>query len=459
MSEKHVLRILLADDEEIVRKTIGGHLRDCGHAVDEASDGRAAVAAIEACEYDLALVDIRMPELDGMAVLKKAEQIWPDMPVVMITGHGTMETVVKALRIGAADFLAKPLKLVELDAVIEKCLQVRALRRDKRHLRETIGGIQTREDRRVRNRTLIAESNAMKRVCEQIRQVAKAGCSTVLITGETGTGKEVVAREVHFQMGMDESPFIAVSCPALPDSLVESELFGHMKGAFTGATTDKSGCFELAHDGSLFLDEVADLSTAAQAKLLRVLETRTVRRVGGTKEIPVEVRVIAATNKPLKELVDTGQFRSDLFYRLNLFTIDLLPLRERPEDILPLAGHFLALYSASHDVCPEGFSPEAKDGLIAYAFPGNARELRNIVERASILCCTGYIQPQHLALEPLASRPGGETNGIGAGTDERARILQALEGARWNRRKAAENLGMPYSTLRYKIIKLGIESE
>lgn len=459
MTAQHPLHILLADDEEVVRKTIGGYLRDLGHTVDDACDGLEAVVAVEAREYGLALIDIRMPGLDGMEVFRKAQEMWPDMPVVIISGHGTMETVIGALRMGAADFLAKPIKLLELDAVIEKCLRIRALRKDRRRLHATIKTIQRSEDQRVRGRTLIAKSKAMQRVSERIRQVAKAGCNTVLITGETGTGKEVVAREVHFQMRLDESPFIAVSCPAIPDSLVESELFGHMKGTFTGATADKAGCFEMANGGSLFLDEVADLSTAAQAKLLRVLETRTVRRIGGAEEIPVDVRVIAATNKLLGQLVAEGSFRNDLFYRLNLFAIELLPLRERREDILPLAEHFLSVYMASRDEGPDGFSVEAREHLASYAYPGNARELRNIVERAAILCGGGQIQPLDLALDhalvPVVEKLGSAPSHV----DERGRILQALESTKWNRRKVAEQLDMPYSTLRYKLIKLGLENK
>ena len=347
MAEEQPLRILLADDEEIVHQTIGDYLRESGQHVDAARDGLVALKAIEASDYDLALVDIRMPGMDGLSLMARVQEIRPELSVVVVTGHGNLEMAIQALRLGAADFLTKPIKLLELDAVLEKSLRIRDLRQDRRHLRETIRGIQASDDLRVRNRRFVGTSPATRKVCEQIGQAVDAGCDTILITGETGTGKEVAAREIHFQTSSDESPFIAVSCPALPDSLVESELFGHMKGAFTGATADRAGYFELADGGTLFLDEVADLSASAQATLLRVMETRTLRRVGGTKEIRVDLRVIAATNACLEKLVEAGEFRRDLFYRLNVYAIHLLPLRERREDILPLAEHFLSVHAAT----------------------------------------------------------------------------------------------------------------
>ena len=450
------LNIILADDEEIVHQTIAGYLTESGHNVNGVYDGNAALKSIEADDYDLALVDIKMPGMEGLSVLAKAQEIRPEMPVVIITGHGSMDVAIQALRLGAADFLTKPIKLLELDAVLEKSARILALRRDSRHLRDTIRSIQASENLRESNRTFVGNSAAARKVREQIQQAVDAGCDTILIMGETGTGKEVVAREIHFQASSDENPFIAVSCPALPDSLVESELFGHAKGAFTGATADRAGHFELADGGTLFLDEVADLSPSAQAKLLRVLETRTLRRVGSSKEINANVRVIAATNAPLEKLVETREFRPDLFYRLNVYSIYLPPLRERREDIVPLAEHFLSIYAASRGLRFDGFCTEARNLLLSYDFPGNARELRNLVERAAILCRSGQILTEHLNLPEfpkvnLSSQPHRL-----ADDEERARILRALEEARWNRRQAAKNLGMPYSTLRYKMQKLGI---
>jgi DNA-binding NtrC family response regulator len=450
------LRILLADDEEIVRKTISEYLRDSGQHVDEAHDGLAALARLETCDYDLALLDVRMPGMDGLSLLAEVREIRPEMPVVIISGHGSMECAIQALRLGAIDFLTKPVKLLELDAVLEKTLQIRELLKDRHHLRETIRGIQASQELRARNRSFVGISPAAHRVREQIREAVDADCETILITGETGTGKEVVAREIHFLASSEERPFIAVSCPALPESLMESELFGHAKGAFTGATGDRAGYFELADGGTLFLDEIADLSAPAQASLLRVLETRTLRRVGGSDEISVNIRVIAATNAPLEELVEAGKFRRDLFYRLNVYLINLLPLRERREDIRPLAEHFLSTYATARGFRFDGFSEEAKNVLQGYDYPGNARELRNLVERAAILCRSGQILAEHLNLpKPSAEDIPAKPVHL-PGDQERARILKALEETRWNRRMAARKLGMPYSTLRYKMQKLGI---
>ena len=453
------LRILLVDDEDIVHRTIGDYLRKSGHEVDEARNGLAALAQIEKQDYELSLVDVRMPGLDGMALLEKAQELRPEMSVVIVTGHGNMDTVVQALRLGAADFLTKPIKLLELDASLEKCLHLRALQQDRRHLREVIREIQASGDHRDANWRLVGDSEATGKAREEIRRAVEAGCQTIVVTGETGTGKEVVSRELHFQASSGDSPFIAVSCPALPDSLIESELFGHVKGAFTGATEHRAGYFELADGGTIFLDEIGDLSPAAQLALLRVLETRTLRRVGGSEEVQIDVRVIAATNAPLEELVNSGEFRRDLFYRLNVYTIRLRPLRERQDDILPLAEHFLSAYAATRHLHFDGFSVSAQRLLREYDYPGNVRELRNIVERAAILCRSGQIETEHLNLPDVAeaeARPAPASTGARE-DEERDQLLKALEEARWNRRQAAKALNMPYSTLRYKLSKLQIK--
>ncbi|MEW6379336.1 MAG: sigma-54 dependent transcriptional regulator [bacterium] len=392
------LRILLVDDEEIVHQTLGPYLRDCGHHVENAWEGSTALELIEAKEYDLALVDIRMPGMDGLSVLSAMGEVRPELSAVIITGHGNMETVIQALRLGAADFLTKPVKLLELDAVLEKSMRIRYLRQGQRRLRETIRGMQASEEIRLGNRYLVGVSQAIDEVRRQIHLAVKARCEIILISGETGTGKEIAAREIHFRSAGDDRPFIAVNCPTLPESLVESELFGHVKGAFSGAAADKAGYFELAEGGTLFLDEISDLSPQVQARLLRVLEARKLRRIGGSKETGINVRVIASTSMPLEELIVSPRFRRDFFYRLNVFTIKILPLRERCPDIIPLAEHFLSTYRASRSLRISGFSQEAKDMLVSYSFPGNARELRNIVERAAILCRSGLIEPKHLGL-------------------------------------------------------------
>ena len=441
------LHTLVVDDEEIVCRTLGDYLRDSGHQVTIAHDGTAALATVAEHEFDLALVDLHMPGMDGMSLLDRFRQVLPEMPVVIVTAHGTLDIAVQALRCGATDFLPKPVKLLELDAVVEKCIRFRELLRQKRRLQQTISGLQLSYDMRAGARGLIGNSVATQNVRDQIRQAVEARVNSILITGETGTGKEIVAREIHFQGGSNELPFIAVSCPAIPDTLIESDLFGCVKGAFTGATEDRLGHFELADGGALFLDEIGDLTSAAQAKLLRVLDTRVVKRVGGTKEIPVSVRVIAATNADLEKFMKEGKFRQDLFHRLNVYTIHMTPLRERREDILPLAKYFLELRAKTGNLDITGFSPEAEQMLINYDFPGNGRELRHIVERAAILCRSGCIEAMHLSLPvPSILKTAGE----------RQAIMSALEKTKWNRREAAKQLGIPYSTFRLTLKRLGL---
>ncbi len=450
------LRILLVDDEAIVHQTLTPYLRDLGHTIDSAYNGKDALSKLDAREYDIALLDVRLPGMDGLEVLEKAQEIRPALSCVIITGHGSMATAIQALRLGAADLLTKPIKLTDLDAVLEKAGRVRGLLRDRRHLKETIRGMQAAAAARAGNRQFVGKSRASESVRERIAQAVEANCDTILITGETGTGKEVVAREIHFRAAPEDSPFIAVSCPALPETLVEGELFGHVKGSFTGASVDRPGYFELADGGTLFLDEIADLSAQAQATLLRVLETRCLRRVGGADEIQVDVRVVAATNVALERLIDEGRFRPDLYYRLNRFAIHLPPLRERRQDILPIAEHFLALYAESRGKELGGFTADAVELLEGYDYPGNARELRNVVESTAMLVGPGPITASHLrSLAPMLTRTPVSPLTRGAETEEE-RILAALDQARWNRREACKLLDMPYSTLRYKMRKLGI---
>jgi DNA-binding NtrC family response regulator len=445
------LRILLVDDEEIVHQAIGDYLREIGHAVDDAYDGTSGVAALGQQVYDLALLDLRMPGLDGLALLDHSRDQHPATDVVIITGHGDMDAAVQALRLGAVDFLVKPVKLRELDAVLEKALRLRTLRQDRQRVGASIGTMPSTEERRTPDRRFVGASRATRRVRQEIAQALAA--ETILITGATGTGKEVVAREIHFHSGSEERPFVAVSCPALPESLVESELFGHVKGAFTGATDAREGYFALADGGTLFLDEVADLAPPVQAKLLRALETREVWPLGGRREQHVDVRVVAATNFCLEELVAKGRFRADLYYRLHVFTIHLEPLCARRADIMPLAEHFLAAYAEPRALPAKGFTTEAASTLRAYSYPGNARELRNIIERAAILCRDEMVQREHLHLS--SSDTPGQVS-LPADNSEVDRILAALEATRWNRRQAARDLGMAYSTLRYKIQRHGL---
>ena len=310
----------------------------------------------------------------------------------------------------------------------------------------------------TQSRDLVGNSPATQQVRERIQQAVKANVDTILLTGETGTGKEVVAREVHFQGSSEERPFVAVNCSALPESLVESELFGHVKGAFTDATRDKPGYFEMANHGTLFLDEVADLPLHTQAKLLRVVDTRTLMRIGGTQEISFQARLISAFNRDPVSLVKSGQFRSDLYYRLNVFPIHLTPLRERLEDILPLADYFLGTYTARSGRSFDGFSEGAKSSLLDYQYPGNVRELRNIVERTAVLCPpeVSLIGAEHLDIQAEALEEMPSQSDQSAPENEYEWIMQALEKTRWNRSQAAKELGIPYSTFRAKMKRLGI---
>ena len=459
MKSKGKIQILLVDDDPYFLRGISRMLKSSGYEVIEATTGKDCLIKTQENEPDLVFLDVMLPDINGLSLMPDLQKIRPSMSVVIITAHGDMEIVIQALRLGAVDFLKKPIQILELEAVLEKSLRFSTMKRESLSLRNAIRNIQYSDDLRNQKRAFVGISDATRRIYEQIRQAVEAECDTILIIGETGTGKEVVAREIHFLASPEESPFIAVSCPAIPESLMESELFGHVKGAFTGATEDRVGHFEMAEGGTLFLDEVGDLSVSAQAKLLRILETRTLTRVGSSKEISVNVRIISATNASLESLVETGKFRSDLFYRLNIFTIHIPPLRERPGDILPLAEHFLSSYARQRGLKFDGFSPEAEKMLLDYSFPGNARELRNILERAAILRRSGQIQSDDLNLpqsqkENLLHNPTGFYNNIK--DEERIQILNALDETNWNRSNAAKLLGISYSKLRYRMNKHNI---
>lgn len=435
------LRVLVADDDEIIHQMIKDHLADCGHVVIDAHNGTAALEQLKTVEVDLALIDFRMPGMNGIEVMKKAASLVPGLPMVVITGHGSMHVAVEAMRAGASDFLTKPLKIADLDKLLHKQMQNQKLAVNYAHQvdRQRNGG-----DR------LVGESAAMNRVREQIKLMANSPCDTVLISGDTGTGKEVVAREIHRLAGGAERPFIAVNCPAIPDQLVESEFFGHERGSFTGAAEQHIGCFERANGGTLFLDEVSDLSPSAQSKLLRALETRTIRRVGGYSEIVVNLRVIAATNAPLGVAVEEGRFRSDLFYRLNIFSIHLIPLDQRRDDIVPLAKYFVRKCANRYGMTNVTFSESAFEHLQNSEYPGNVRQLKNMIERAVIQAGGNAILPLHL-------EHGDSVPPAAAKQDERALLLDAMERAKWNRREAARLLSLSYPALRYRLKKYQLD--
>ncbi len=445
------LDIAIIDDEAVIRETLGDFLVRKGHRVRQFVDGSTACSAFASLPPDLALLDIRMPGDDGLDVLARLRSDHPELPVIMISGHGSMDTAIEAMRHGAADFLRKPVKLPDLVAALERVARLTEAERDRDRLRATLARAQAATG----DESFVTISPACQELAEFIARSADTPFDSLLIAGETGTGKDVLARELHRRRHGVAAPFVAVNCPALPDTLVESELFGHVKGAFTGADADRPGAFELADGGTLFLDELGDLARGAQAKLLRALESRQIRRLGGRKDVPVTVTVIAATNQDLPAMVATGAFRSDLLYRLNAFQIAIPPLRERPEDVPALAAHFLARITSRHRLEQRDLTDGALQALRSYAFPGNVRELRNLVERAALLCRDRRIEARCLGLPRMtATTAAPATVNVPAPTDPEAQATHAaLVANRWNRRAAAKALGITYEALRWRIDK------
>jgi two-component system, NtrC family, nitrogen regulation response regulator NtrX len=404
--------ILVVDDEAGVRSSLVGILGDEGYAAEAVESGEAALVALENRRYDLLLLDVWLPGMDGLEVLARVRTLDPEVPVVVISGHGSIETAVKAVRMGAQDFVEKPLALEKTLLVIKNALRQRKLEAENRALKEQV------EHRWV----MVGESAVLHALRADIAQAAPSN-GRVLIFGENGTGKELVARNIHHLSLRASGPFVEVNCAAIPEELIESELFGHTRGAFTGALTAKKGKFELADGGTLFLDEVGDMTLKTQAKVLRVLQEQKVEPVGGSATVPVDVRVIAATNKNLEEEIRRGTFREDLFFRLNVIPFHVAPLRDRREDVPLLARHFIAELSAEYGKRPKELSADALEVLRAQPWPGNVRELRNIIERLVIMTAGDRIEARHLpaslagggpaAAEPAAAAAGG----AGAGSD------------------------------------------
>jgi two-component system nitrogen regulation response regulator NtrX len=396
--------ILVVDDETGVRGSLVGILGDEGYAVEAVESGEAALVALENRRYDLLLLDVWLPGMDGLEVLARVRTLDPEVPVVVISGHGSIETAVKAVRMGAQDFVEKPLALEKTLLVVKNALRQRKLEAENRALKEQV------EHRWV----MVGQSAVLHALRGDIAQAAPSN-GRVLIYGENGTGKELVARNIHHQSLRSAGPFVEVNCAAIPEELIESELFGHTRGAFTGALTAKKGKFELADGGTLFLDEVGDMTLKTQAKVLRVLQEQKVEPVGGTATITVDVRVIAATNKNLEEEIRRGAFREDLFFRLNVIPFEVAPLRQRREDIPLLARHFIAELSAEYGKRAKELTPEALEMLVAQPWPGNVRELRNIIERLVIMTPGDRIEARHLPPSlALATPAAGESASLGA---------------------------------------------
>jgi len=455
-------RILIVEDEKLIRWSIKSRLQDEGFVVAEVETGKAAFDLLDDDEFDLMILDHRLPDMTGLQVLERVRQGMPEVSVVMMTAYGTVEGAVQAMKLGAFDYLTKPVNLDELAMVVQKALETTRLRREVHRLRsqqrEILGDIR-----------IIGKSPATRAVLDLVRKVCASQASTVLLEGESGTGKNVVAKAIHYGSPRAERPFVNITCSALTETLLESELFGHERGAFTDAKHLKKGLLELADEGTAFLDEIGEMGQAMQAKLLRFLEEKTFKRVGGTRDIRVDVRIIAATNRKLEDGVRAGRFREDLFYRLKVIPIRLPALRERREDIPLLVQHFLDHFNQEFRKATRGVDPAAMQRLKDHDWPGNVRELRNVIERIMILENKERIEledlPPGLRDHPPAEGrpPGGAERAaavpVGAMTleqIERSAIRQALERAGGNQVRAAKLLGISRDTLRYRMKKFGL---
>jgi len=444
--------ILVVDDEEIVRDSLARWLEEDGYRVDTAPDGQAALAKLAEQAYVILLVDLKMPGIDGLQVLAQARTMQPDAAVIIMTAYATVDTAVQAMKQGAYDYLVKPFEPEELSLMVGKLTNQEALRRENVLLRKAL-------KRQFEFKDLVSKSPKMEAVFDLARTAAKSN-STVLILGESGTGKEVLAKAIHAESPRREGPFVGVSCAALTESLLESELFGHEKGAFTGAVGSARGKFELAAGGSLFLDEIGDISPKLQLDLLRVLDAREFRRVGGSQLIKTDVRIIAATNRDLKKLVESGAFREDLYYRLNVIPVTLPPLRERKEDIPRLVEKILDDLRFEMRKPLEGVSAEALEILMAYDWPGNIREFRNVLERGVVLARGPILTPLELELAPPASPPGTTADVADSLRDvERRHIVAMLKQHTWNITRSAKALGIDRVTLYNKIKRYQIRED
>ena len=448
------LRIVVVDDESAQRELIGGFLRKQGHEVCLAASGPEALAHVRDRQVDLVLSDCRMPGMSGPELLLGIKAVNPEIPLILMTAYGTVETAVEAMKNGAADYLTKPLDLEELLVRLARVTEQTRLRSEVREL-------QQRLVERHRLEGIIGESGRMQEVLALVKRVAPSN-ATVLIRGESGTGKELIARAIHHNSRRASGPLVSLNCAALPEQLLESELFGHERGAFTGAVAQRKGRFESADGGSIFLDEIGDLSPTLQVKLLRVLQEREFERVGGTRTIAVDVRVLAATHRDLEQAMRDESFREDLYYRLNVVAIQIPPLRERREDIPLLLDHFLRKFAGKNRRDVSGVTAAARDALLKYDYPGNVRELENLVERAVLLCRGQVIDLEDL---PATARPGQRSAGEPLPKDlpgvladiERQAIESALERSGGIQTQAAEALGISERVLRYKMKKYGLE--
>ncbi len=459
-------KIFVLDDDELIVSMLARALKKEGYEVRTATDPREVLDKIRAFSPDAMLLDNKLPGATGLELLPEILGRGLAAQVTMLTSDDSADTAVKAMKLGAADYVTKPFNLDELKIVVRNVLEKVTLTQEVDYLRKVSSELMYKE--------FIGTSPAVAELKKQAARLAEAGVTTILITGESGTGKEVFARHthraIHRESGYGYAPFVGINCAALPEQLIESELFGHEKGSFTDAKTDKKGVFEMAHGGSILLDEIGEMQPLLQTRLLRVLEQRTVRRIGGKQDIPIDATVFATTNSNLAESVDRGMFRSDLLYRLNAFAVHIPPLRDRREDITALARYFLDHFSVRYKRRTiQGFSPEAEKLLRSHSWPGNVREVRNVIERIVVLESGDTVLPEHLPREILdgtkaSATTAGPATGISlpdGGVDlkevEKHLIMQALEKTAGNRTQAAKLLGVSYDSLRYQIKKFGLE--
>jgi DNA-binding NtrC family response regulator len=453
-------KIFLVDDDDLIVSMLSRALKNEGYEIYSDHGTDEVIRKIRACIPDIVILDVNLPGRSGIEILKEVKAS-VDSEVVMLTADDTAETAVSAMKLGAADYFTKPFNMDEVKIVLNNIEEKVRLRQEVDYLRKV--------NHELFEKDIIGNSKAMQEINDKARKLIDSHVPTILVTGESGTGKELLARYIHRQMHGEEaySPFIRVNCAALPETLLESELFGYEKGAFTDAKSDKKGLFELADRGSILLDEIGEMKTALQSKLLRVIEERTVRRIGGKDEFPIDVVVIATTNRDLQEAVDKGDFRLDLFYRLNAFSLHLPPLRERREDIPILTGYFLSRIAAKYNkTMIAGFSAAAEKLMVSYRWPGNIRELRNVIERLVVLESTEIIMPEHLPKE-ITQQMAAEVRltdefilpeqGLNLDDLEKKLIIQALKKVGGNKTLAAKLLGLSYDSLRYQIKKFNLE--
>ena len=458
---KQTFGILVVDDEKTLRYALQEGLAEEGYRVETAGDLASALEILSREELHVALLDQKLPDGSGLDLLREIRSRYPDMQVIIMTAFGKFENAVEATKAGCFDYIGKPFELDHMKLVIQNALS-------HTRLFEEVTRLRAAERRRAGSTLIVGGSSKLAKVFETVRKVATSGSSTVLLQGETGVGKELLAREIHDLGPSHDGPFVEVNCSAIPDTLLENELFGFEKGIFTDAKRTKKGLMEIANGGTLFLDEIGEMSLALQSKLLRALDLKRFRRLGGTSDILVETRIVAATNKDLKTLVQQEKFREDLFFRLNVICINVPPLRDRPEDIPPLIDHFVGLWNRDLGRAVKGPNDRALELLLSYRWPGNVRELKNVIERAILLESDEWILPEHLPLEivgavggssaVLETRIKGDRGIVTIAMAERMAIESALEQAQGNKTKAAEWLGISRQTLRTKLKEYRIES-